>query len=593
MNYASLKSMLVLLALGSASLLFLWKLYYTVWLNLRRAQPTPLKSAWGERLRTLLVDAFAQKRLFRLPAPGLAHFFIFWGFLILFLTILQSIAEGLVAFAIPHYRLPYLTSFPALAVAQDVLLAAVTLAAGYALYVRMWVKPARYQGSAGRQGVKILVYILGIMISLLLMNAAAINLGIEPGAAWKPLSALTARLCAGLGAATQYTLYEAAYWLHLLIILCFLVELPDGKHLHILTSLPAVLLRNLDAPGKLPEAPRFGDMLGVEKANQLHWRQVLDFYTCSECGRCQDVCPAFASGLPLSPKRLMMDLRASLPKKDNPAWGRIQDGVINSEAVWACTTCLACQQECPLFIEHVPLVVDLRRRLVEEGAIHSSLQDALENLAQCGNAFGLPRARRAEWAQTVKPPIKDARREKVEYVWFVGDTASYDPTFIPITRLMAEMLHSAGVDFGILYEAEQNAGADVRRAGEEGLFKLLRQRNLDALRQIEYRAILTGDPHSYNTLKWEYGLPAEVPVLHVVELLGQLYAAGRLPFRHPLHETVTYHDPCYLGRYNGVYEAPRLLLRGAGCRLVEFPDHAERALCCGAGGGRYWMDERG
>jgi Fe-S oxidoreductase len=246
-----------------------------------------------------------------------------------------------------------------------------------------------------------------------------------------------------------------------------------------------------------------------------------------------------------------------------------------------------------LFVEHIAPIVDMRRYLVIEGRVDSELQDALAKLGRYGNSFGQSPRKRAMWTRALQPKIKDARKEPVDYLWFVGDYASYSPTLTEVTQKTAEVFQKAGVDFGIMYEGEQNAGNDVRRVGEEGLFEMLVEKNLRTIERCTFNAIVTTDPHTYNTLKHEY--PSDVlngkPVLHYTELLDQLISNGQLTFGNKLGHKVTYHDPCYLGRYNNIYEAPRRIIEATGCESVEMPRNHDRALCCGAGGGRIWMEE--
>jgi Fe-S oxidoreductase len=606
MSYDILKSIIVLLALLVAVGIFGWKVYQLLWVNLRRGQPSGPFNQWGERIKGLIVFVGAQLRLFRFLMPGTAHFFIFWGFMLLSLTILQTIIEGLVSFANPHFVLPLIGHFKPLALLQDLFTLFVTIAVLYDMYVRLLVDPDRYKGSHKGQGTMVLMFIFTIMISLVVMNGVRINLGEDPIHAWRPISTIVGKIFDGLDERPQRVIEESAYWIHLGVVLVFLTELPEGKHFHVVTSIPAVFLRNLEPRGWLPAAPEFDGEVGISTVERFRWRQMLDFYTCTECGRCQEVCPAYASGQPLSPKMLMMDLRDHLKERGaaraippsasaaqtNPAKSLVGD-VITDQVLWACTTCYACDQECPLVIEHITPIVDMRRYLVIEGRIDTELQDALANLGRYGNSFGQSERMRVKWAQTIQPKIKDARKEAVEYLWFVGDYASYNASLTDITRKTAEIFQKAGLDFGILYDSERNSGNDVRRVGEEGLFEMLVEKNVDALSKCSYQKIVTTDPHSYNALKNEYptNRNGHHQVLHYTELLDQLIASGQVKFSRKLEYKVTYHDPCYLGRYNNVYDAPRRVIEATGCELVEMPRHRDRAFCCGAGGGRIWMAE--
>lgn len=601
MAYEAWKSIIALIGIITFGGIFAWKMYRMLWVNLRRAQPEERLGNWGRRIVDTIQYVLGQWRLFRVLIPGTSHFFIFWGFLILSLTILQAILEGLLAFTNPNFVLPFFGEFGPLALLQDLFTVFVAIAVIAALYTRVVINPERYKGSHKSQGVMVLIFILIIMSSLVVMNGARIQQGEDPLQAWRPVSSFVGNLFAGLDAEDQFTVGEVAYWIHLTVVLIFLTELPGGKHFHVVTALPSVFLRNLDPHGKLPDALDFEGSVGVSRVEQFRWRQMLDFYTCTECGRCQDVCPAYASGLELSPKLLMMGLRDHLTESgDAFRTGKPDDSirelvgeVIKEDVIWACTTCYACDQECPLFIEHVTPIVEMRRHLVFEGNMGEMLQETLDNLGRYGNSFGQSERARAKWTRTFDGGIRDARKEAVKYLWFLGDYASYSSSLAQITQKTAEVFQHVGLDFGILYEGERNAGNDVRRTGEEGLFEMLVEENERALSRSTHEVIVTTDPHSYNTLKNEYPKNGgDCEVIHSSELLDRLIASGDLRLGSKLNYKVTYHDPCYLGRYNDVYDEPRRVIEATGCILIEMPRSRDRALCCGAGGGRIWMEEQ-
>jgi ferredoxin len=315
MRYEQIKSIVALLAILASFSIFGWQIYQFLWLNLRRGRPSFAFKDWGKRIEGLFVYVVGQFRLFRFFPPGITHFFIFWGFLLLSMTILQAMIEGLVAFADPNFVIPLLGTFGPLALLQDLFAVFVTVAILYALYMRLVVNPKRYEGSHKAQGVMVLLFILTIMLSLLVMNGARINLGEDPIAEWRPISAAVGSLFAGLEENGQFLVKEISYWIHLGVVLVFLTELPMGKHFHVITSVPAVLLRNLEPRGRLAALQQTNGDAGVRVAEHLRWRQILDLYTCTECGRCQEVCPAFNSGLALSPKVLMMCLRDNLKER--------------------------------------------------------------------------------------------------------------------------------------------------------------------------------------------------------------------------------------------------------------------------------------
>jgi Fe-S oxidoreductase len=602
MTYPQIKTLLVLLGMAISFSIFGWKLYQMIWLRLRQGRSDGGIDRWILRFQGLLEYVAAQKRLFRFLLPGTAHFFIFWGFIILSLTILQALIEGVIAAFAPDTVIPFLGTFGPLALLQDLLAVCVSIAVVYDLYVRVFKDPERYKGSHKTEGVRVLLYIFTIMMSLIVMNSSRIVQGEDAISAWRPISRMVAGLMGSLNKPVLEFIEEGAYWIHLTVVFIFLTELPGGKHFHVVTAIPGVFLRNLDPPGRLPPAPEFDRDVGIRTINQFTQRQLLGFYNCTECGRCQEYCPAYASGMELSPKLLIMGLRDELlgmkvVPVSNPGRAVIPRGdivgpAISEAAVWACTTCYACDQECPLLVEHVIPIVDLRRHLVMEGRMDDQLQESLANLGRYGNSFGHSERARAKWTRNLEFKIKDARREPVQVLWFLGDYASYSPTLNEITTKTAEIMRAVGLNYGILYDGERNSGNDVRRVGEEGLFEMLMEENQLAIERSRCDTIVTTDPHSYNALKNEYP-PGENGhrVIHFAELIDELIRSNKLQPKKTLPYRVTYHDPCYLGRYNGVYEAPRRVLKALGCDVVEMPHHHDRAICCGAGGGRIWMDE--
>ena len=563
-------------------------------LRWRQGQPEKRAGHFWARLWSLVTQVLGQRRTLGEIYPGIMHFTIFWGMLVLAI----GTALATVDWDVTHllFGFQFLTGWVYIVfeLALDLLGLLVIVGLGMAIYRRYATRPARLQNfpvkTLPRDDTYALLMLTFIVLSGYLTEGLRIAVTQPDWAVWSPVGRAIAAGFFALGDPTNQTLHLIVWALHILTAFAILASLPFTKLFHILSVPLNIYFQSMQSAGALPAARMDGGM-GVKKWRQFTWKQLLDFESCTRCGRCQDVCPAYASAQVLSPRDTMVKLEAHLWEKGNQR--SLHGDVVSVNELWACTTCRACSQVCPAFIDHVSTFVELRRHLVDQGRMDNLLQKALANVGRYGNSFGQSDRMRARWTMGLEPPIRDVRRESVEYLWFVGDYASYSPTLTDITRKTAAVFHKLGLNFGILFESERNAGNDVRRVGEEGLFKMLSGKNTEVLAKCKFQTIVTTDPHTYNTLKNEYPWNSARPaVLHYTELLDRLISNGQLKFSKKLSHKVTYHDPCYLGRYNGVYAAPRRVIEATGCQLIEMPRHGDRALCCGAGGGRIWMEEK-
>lgn len=567
----------------------------------------------------------------RYRATGIAHFFIFWGFILLFLgtviltidvDILRNVSRWMFGHEDSFFHGPFylgykvvLNTFGLLAV---VALAFMMVRRGIARPHQLDYTRAE-RPESGYSRVKLVVgdWIFVSLFMLILLTGFAIETLriVEEGFpsfekwSWLGYAAGRATQAVGLGKGQAADAHAVVWWIHAVLALLFVAYIPYSKAMHMLVDGVNLLAHDRRGTRNLP-APAPADHAGYATIADFTWKELLDLDSCTKCGRCHEVCPARTAGAPLSPRDVILDLRQWVdtqskgltlfdreqrPAATGPlapgAGSLIAGGVISDRALWSCTTCMACVEICPVGIEHVSTIVQMRRALVDAGTMDPTLQSALQNLGTQGNSFGKSSRMRARWTRTLDFTIADARTEKVRYLWFVGDYASFDDRLQENSRVLARILHDAGVDFGILYDGEWNSGNDVRRVGEEGLFDLLAEHNIAALQSAQFDEIFTTDPHSLNTLRNEYPeRGARYKVWHHTELLANLLESGQIPV-NPLDLTVTYHDPCYLARYNQVLEAPRRVLAALGCTLKEMPRNRSNTFCCGAGGGRIWMDD--
>jgi len=556
-----------------------------------KAAPENRWDRLGSRVRNTLWIAFGQSKMFKESSAGWMHALIFWGFLILLFRVLQFFYMGL----FPHSVIEFPGSDligGVYAWVKNIVVLLVMWACAYALIRRLVIKPKRLNLSA--EGIVILVLIFLIMITDIGFEAAKYGMDKIP---------------------EKETLFKNVlflnYWTHVLSILIFLTILPRSKHFHIITSIPNVFLGNVTQTGNQLSRIDFEDeskeAFGVTRIEEFSWKKLLDLHTCTECGRCDVFCPALNSDKPLSPKQFTIDLRDHLnsqapnllsdqKKEESQVESRVTllGGAIQDATVWACTTCGACEEECPVMIEYVNKMIDLRRGLVlTEDRYPKELGEAFKSLETHSNPWGFPGTRRDAWAQELEVRQWD-KNNPTEYLYFVGCNGSFDNRGKKVSESVVRALQKAGVDFSILGNREGCTGDPARRLGNEYLFDMLASKNAETFKEQGVIKVIVHCPHCFNSFKHEYPeFGVKLEVIHHSELLADLIKENKLAAEGGTDGTVVVHDSCYMGRHNKVYEAPRDILKSAVSpdSVKEVETSRERGTCCGAGGGGFLLEE--
>jgi len=607
---------------GYATYLFI-KVVYTRYVFVKLGQKVDFEENYKERINAVLVNVLGQRKLFKDKKSGFMHLILFYTFFIIQLGLIELIIKGFVR----GFEFPFGEAHKYFTFMQEWATFAMLCAVLFAFYRRYIEKLNRLQLKRDKKAAFVIIALTTLTASVLLtLGFEIVMLGHEPNFVYEPFSSIVATVFSGISVTAAKVLFYIFWWVHMITVFTFMVFMPQSKQAHELFAMFNVFFKKVGPVGRL-RSINFEDEtieeFGVGKIEDFTQQQLIDLYACAECGRCTNMCPASGTGKTLSPMNLIVKMRDHLTEKGAaitsrspwmpamalsgmtanqiaagngaPAENLIGD-VITAEEIWACTTCRNCEDQCPVMNEHVDKIIDLRRYLVmTQGEMPGEISRYMQNIERQSNPWGLNRNNRVKWREGMEDIVQTVEeKEEFDILLWVGSMGSYDMRSQKIMKSFANIMHEAGMNFAILGNEEVNSGDTARRLGNEYLFQELCMQNIETFKNYNVKKIVTIDPHTYNSFKNEYpefGLEAEV--YHHTEIIWQLLEEKRIVPEKEVHEEIAYHDSCYIGRYNNIFDIPRNILKSIpGVRVLEMERNKQNALCCGAGGGMMWVEEK-